>query len=465
MGFTGRKYDYFEVESYFWGHDCKVTTLESEYKSTTQKLNVKCKCDENFIVSYDLFKKMTFKMCKKCRKELKTDESYEKAKVYIEIISNSSCELLTKRIDYLGSKQKLEIICPCDEVFSCSVNQFITQDKHTCNKCSADRVRKAHAYTIEDVIKIIENVETGNGCKYISGDYENNTSLLLIKCACDNDFETSLAQFGHANKKQCNLCGFSKKGWRYTYQDASDLINEYGCKIITLEHEYVDSTQKLKIECKCGNSFEKSLSLFRYKNGGRCRICYLDYLSEKSILSYEHVKEYIEVSSQSKCKLLTLEENYKNTRLPVLFQCECEETFLTSIHEFKSGNQRRCKKCSKSISKGEFAVKNCLEEINIDFEMEYRIEECKYKSQLPFDFAIFNEEELALLIEYDGELHYKSSEIFGGDETLAITKLRDGIKTQYCIDNNIPLLRIPYWDFDNIESIINNKLIELNINI
>ena len=31
-------------------------------------------------------------------------------------------------------------------------------------------------------------------------------------------------------------------------------------------------------------------------------------------------------------------------------------------------------------------------------------------------------------------------------------------KTQYCNDNNIKLIRIPYWDFNNIEKILKKEL-------
>ena len=52
-----------------------------------------------------------------------------------------------------------------------------------------------------------------------------------------------------------------------------------------------------------------------------------------------------------------------------------------------------------------------------------------------------------------------SVDYFGGDETLEKTKLRDNIKTKYCEDNHIKLIRIPYWDFDNIEQILTKELI------
>ena len=47
------------------------------------------------------------------------------------------------------------------------------------------------------------------------------------------------------------------------------------------------------------------------------------------------------------------------------------------------------------------------------------------------------------------------------EETKNNFKIRvehDNIKTQYCLDNNIKLIRIPYWEFDNIENILKQEL-------
>ena len=74
---------------------------------------------------------------------------------------------------------------------------------------------------------------------------------------------------------------------------------------------------------------------------------------------------------------------------------------------------------------------------------------------MPFDFYL---PDYNTCIEYDGELHYKAVDYFGGDDALGNTKCRDEIKTQYCKENNIKLIRIPYWEFDNIEEILNREL-------
>ena len=80
---------------------------------------------------------------------------------------------------------------------------------------------------------------------------------------------------------------------------------------------------------------------------------------------------------------------------------------------------------------------------------------------MPFDFYLpdFN-----ILIEYDGQQHFKPIDFAGKGEEWAIknmleTQRRDNIKTQYCKDNNIKLIRIPYFEFENIEQIfIDNSL-------
>lgn len=70
---------------------------------------------------------------------------------------------------------------------------------------------------------------------------------------------------------------------------------------------------------------------------------------------------------------------------------------------------------------------------------------------LRFDFYL---SDYNILIEYNGKQHYYSIPYFGGEDTLKRQKVNDAIKEKYCQDNNIKLIRIPYWDFNNIESIL-----------
>ena len=71
------------------------------------------------------------------------------------------------------------------------------------------------------------------------------------------------------------------------------------------------------------------------------------------------------------------------------------------------------------------------------------------------------------MIEYDGEQHYRPVNFGNWDEEemsrqFALRQKYDLIKTEYCISNNINLLRIPYWEKENIDEIVKNHLQRLN---
>lgn len=111
-----------------------------------------------------------------------------------------------------------------------------------------------------------------------------------------------------------------------------------------------------------------------------------------------------------------------------------------------------CPICNES--KGEKVVRLYLENNNINFIQEYRFEDCRYKNLLRFDFYIPNRN---LCIEYDGMQHFKSFDYFGGEERLKVTQKRDKIKNRFCEENNINLLRIPYYELDNIDKILDRE--------
>ena len=87
----------------------------------------------------------------------------------------------------------------------------------------------------------------------------------------------------------------------------------------------------------------------------------------------------------------------------------------------------------------------------IDFEQEKRFDDCRDIRPLPFDFYLSN---YNLIIEFDGRQHFEE---FGFGNHMVTVK-HDKIKNQYCQSHGIDLIRIPYWEGDNIENIIQNKL-------
>lgn len=110
-------------------------------------------------------------------------------------------------------------------------------------------------------------------------------------------------------------------------------------------------------------------------------------------------------------------------------------------------------------SKGEKAINKYLLNNKYIFEREYKIKNSEIAS-LRFDFAVTINEQL-YLIEFDGMQHYSIDKQFGNnnkEEKFNKTQRNDQRKNEYCKNNNIPLLRIPYWEIDNINSLLDSFL-------
>ena len=116
----------------------------------------------------------------------------------------------------------------------------------------------------------------------------------------------------------------------------------------------------------------------------------------------------------------------------------------------------------KALLKQEFEEKrsNILDKLNIESKSQYTFEDCKFYNVLPFDFYL---PQYNILIEYDGIQHFEPIDFAGKGKEWAMNRfidcvIRDTIKNEYCKKNNIKLIRIPYWDFDNIEEILKLEL-------
>jgi hypothetical protein len=132
-------------------------------------------------------------------------------------------------------------------------------------------------------------------------------------------------------------------------------------------------------------------------------------------------------------------------------------------HEWKAAIYNRskgngCPYCNES--KGEKMIISILSQKGYQFEREVKFDDCKHLRHLPFDFLVWLHDGKQFLIEFQGVQHYKSrcwSSSMTQEEAdaeLEEIKKRDQIKKQYADDNEVPLLVIPYWDIQILESLI-----------
>lgn len=135
-------------------------------------------------------------------------------------------------------------------------------------------------------------------------------------------------------------------------------------------------------------------------------------------------------------------------------ECDCGNIVEVLGHSLlrKDGNQTvSCGCFHRSI--GAQNIYDCLIKNNINFIDEYSFLDLP-KSR--FDFAIIENNQVIRLIEFDGEQHFIDKPKWGG---LELQQKRDKVKNEYALSHNIPLVRIPYWERDNItlETIFGTK--------
>ena len=99
------------------------------------------------------------------------------------------------------------------------------------------------------------------------------------------------------------------------------------------------------------------------------------------------------------------------------------------------------------MSKYENYVMELLKKSKIKFYKEKTFQDLR-KGLFRFDFYIQNFHGAPAIVEVDGEQHFKP--IYGRQAFLKGQE-HDRQKNSYCLANNIPLYRIPYWEIYNLK--------------
>lgn len=288
-----------------------------------------------------------------------------------------------------------------------------------------------------------------------------------VRVLCDScgiEFSTPFNRhFARVNEGKDDLCRgcASKHGHDLTKQVRAHRYFEELCTVchknnytlITEETQYTDINMKIDFECRKHGL--QSMSLYNLLHGHQCPRCSYESRGEKSRNDIDYIEQVI--NSFNGNRLLNKEEYIgANTRnLKVLCgRCGCH-VFTVSFSDYTNVKVQQCRSCSSAESVGERLISECLCRMNIKFEREKRFADCKDKTYLPFDFYI---PYYRLAIEFDGQHHFKN---IWGEDHLRTTKRHDRIKDEYCAQNNIYLLRIPYWEGHNIDEILQDTISKL----
>lgn len=250
----------------------------------------------------------------------------------------------------------------------------------------------------------------------------------------------------------CRYCGIEKRGKKYQI-DTEIIVAR--CNELSLNYmgRYVRN-QETWVKFTCNKHLDKGvqeISWYHLRTCAKgCAYCTGRYkTTEEFIIEMLAINPSIEIIGE-----------YTGSENPVNCRCKlCGHLWSPIGRSLKNG--QGCPHCT--MSKGEVRVKQFLELYKIFYETQKTFDDCVYEQKLKFDFYLTD---YNILIEYDGEQHFKPVD-FANKGIEWATNLfnenlkKDAIKNKYCEDNNIILIRIPYYEYDNIEPILISKLSDI----
>ena len=291
---------------------------------------------------------------------------------------------------------------------------------------------------------------------------------VTVKCDyCGKIYKKNMCDYTKSIKNNqlvaCKRCTGIKSGQTRIYNSKEDVVSQFnkyceekGYEPITNTDSYYGVTYPFYFICPKHGL--QSVSFGTIRVGGGCIKCGFEKSSKIRKSNIECIKSYIE--SLNNNIWLNPQEYISQHEKNLKIKCgSCGETFTTRFSVYKTIGTGKCPNCGKKRSRAEYTISSILDKHNIIYVQEKCFSDCRDKRPLPFDFYL---PEYNLCIEFDGQGHYEPK---FGEHSLKQTIYHDNIKNKYCVANDINLLRIPYWDGNNMEQTILNKIDEISINL
>ena len=282
----------------------------------------------------------------------------------------------------------------------------------------------------------------------ISKELNNAKEKLVWDCFIHGEFKTSWNEI--KNGHGCPDCGKIKAAQtrRNSIEYVKSKFEENNLVLMT--EEYTNNESPLPYVCnKHKPQGIQHITFGNLITGGGCNYCSKERYLQK--ITKSHDQFLSEVKNVHGDKYVVI-GRYTGSRDNILIFCnKCKENFTIAPHHLTAGHG--CGRCTKSL--GEEIIKYIFLKRGISFAQQYTFKDCVgIKRKLPFDFAVLNGSDIKCLIEFNGVQHYKAVDKFGGEEQLKKQQHYDNIKLNYCKNNGIKLIVIPYWEIKNIENIL-----------
>jgi very-short-patch-repair endonuclease len=337
-------------------------------------------------------------------------------------------------LDFYGKSKKCNIVCPIHGNFSQLAFRHL--EGRGCQKCGGTSLMNLDEF-INKASK-----KHNNKYSYPIQEFKNGKSKINIVCPIHESFSQSIES--HLTGAGCPKCANNNK---LTIEEVLKKFKElYDNKYSYKINNFINKDSLMTIKCPHHGDFEMRIKYHLNKSGcKKCSIENLAYSQEEFLVKCKNIHDNLYDYSET---------IYNGMNNVIKIKCYKHGIFFQNSRTHFRGSG--CSKCKHLISKNEVLIEEILKKENILYETQKIFNNCVYKQPLKFDFYLPNKN---LCIEFDGEQHFRPIIFFGGEEGFIKTKIRDDIKNNFCLENNIRLIRIKFNE--NIEEKINEIINEV----
>ena len=212
--------------------------------------------------------------------------------------------------------------------------------------------------------------------------------------------------------------------------------------------QYTGTLDPVVIVCREHGPFR--MKPYRHLSGRGCRKCtFRRHRKERRLPFWEFVERVISVHGANRYEYELKDFVNMHSKIPI--HCPKHGRFLQTLANHLKGTG--CPSCVQSA--GEQRIRESLQMLDVECVEQACFNKCRNRRPLRFDFYVPSHR---LLIEFDGRQHYENSKLWGGEEELAEIQRRDAIKNRFAERHGYRLLRIPFYEYENIETILLDEL-------
>lgn len=303
-----------------------------------------------------------------------------------------------------------------------------------------------------DTAKFIERARLVHGERYDYSKVEYKgvkIKITVICTVCGHLWD--ILPNNHMRGRGCKICAYKKLPQNQPRTHEEFIKEAYAINGDAYDYlsKYISDKKQIELRCKkCGGVFSQRAS--SHLVGYGCKKCCYDLLPQNQPRAVDDYESRCRKIHEDKYKYCG---DYKGGRYKIKILCKHHQEYFYQNAFAHLLKEQGCPKCN--LSKGEIKIEKFLKQRQVNYVCGKKFPECRFKQPLPFDFYL---PDLNLCIEYDGRLHYYAVQRFGGKSKLLYTQNNDAIKTKFCEDQGIDLLRIPFFEYPNVEWILEQKL-------